>query len=665
MFTNTSRPDGLPGTVDQAQPSPATRPKAAQQPAHPMPVFSQQTQAQLQGRALQPGLPGQPMQTPSPLMQQQMQGLGASQQAQPATQQGMQSLLQPGRLNLNQGQLTPNLPVLGQPQQPSPSPTPAPTLPGQPQQPAPTQPAPGQPAPQQPGPTQPNQGDGGGYRWVDPYTGQEYHVPVIESRVELSPEEQRIFDANQRARQNLADMSDERTQFLRQYLSQNPNYGEGLPGIQYGVQGGPVINQSVNAGPVQRDVQGQTFDARAAQGGRIQDQIGDAGQIQRGVQGQSLINRDAQGGDITRSYGANDFSQDRQRVEDALMERMNPQIERDRAAMEARLANQGIGMGARAYSAAQNDFGQNVNDARLGAILSAGQEQSRMVGMDRDRATFQNQAQGQAFGQDLSNIQQRNQAMGQQFSQDMAQGQFANQAQQQQFGQQATRAQFGNEAQQQRFQQDFQNIGQQNNARGMQLQSDLARAQFGNQAQNQVFGQNLTDIQQRNQAQQQQFQQSLTNAQMNNAGRAQGLQEQFMQRNAPLQELGMLLGGGQPMMPNFNVQQPQGMPYTDNAGLINNHYNQQMQQYNAQMGAWQNTMGGLLGGLGGIISDARLKTDVRRVGSTDAGVPIYTYRYVWGGPVQMGVMAQELGETQPEAVVAAGDFLAVDYGKVQ
>lgn len=67
----------------------------------------------------------------------------------------------------------------------------------------------------------------------------------------------------------------------------------------------------------------------------------------------------------------------RNRAEETLMARLNPQIERDRAATEARLANQGIGIGSRAYSAAQGDMATAANDARLGAILGAGDEQAR------------------------------------------------------------------------------------------------------------------------------------------------------------------------------------------------------------------------------------------------------------------------------------------------
>ena len=51
-----------------------------------------------------------------------------------------------------------------------------------------------------------------------------------------------------------------------------------------------------------------------------------------------------------------DYSEDRQRVEDALMERLNPYLERDREAMRTGLVNQGITLGSEAYNRASDDF---------------------------------------------------------------------------------------------------------------------------------------------------------------------------------------------------------------------------------------------------------------------------------------------------------------------
>jgi hypothetical protein len=42
------------------------------------------------------------------------------------------------------------------------------------------------------------------------------------------------------------------------------------------------------------------------------------------------------------------------------------------------------------------------------------------------------------------------------------------------------------------------------------------------------------------------------------------------------------------------------------------------------------------------LSDRRAKMDIRRVGTTDGGVPIYTYKYVGDPVTRMGVMADEV-----------------------
>jgi len=63
------------------------------------------------------------------------------------------------------------------------------------------------------------------------------------------------------------------------------------------------------------------------------------------------------------------------------------------------------------------------------------------------------------------------------------------------------------------------------------------------------------------------------------------------------------------------------------------------------------------------ISDRRLKTDIRKVGVAANGLPLYTFRYM-GGDVQFrGVMAQDVLNHTPEAVVTLpSGYLAVNYG---
>jgi hypothetical protein len=144
------------------------------------------------------------------------------------------------------------------------------------------------------------------------------------------------------------------------------------------------------------------------------------------------------------------------------------------------------------------------------------------------------------------------------------------------------------------------------------------------------------------------------------SGRGQAFNEALTERNQPLNEISALLSGSQVQQPNF-VSTPQtGVGGVDYTGLVNN-------AYNAEVANYQAGMGGLFGlgaaGLGMFsFSDRRLKINVRRVGRTDDGVPIYTYQYAWGGPVQMGVMADEA----PADAVATHEsgYLMVNYGKV-
>jgi len=45
-------------------------------------------------------------------------------------------------------------------------------------------------------------------------------------------------------------------------------------------------------------------------------------------------------------------------------------------------------------------------------------------------------------------------------------------------------------------------------------------------------------------------------------------------------------------------------------------------------------------------------------------LPIYTYRYITGGPTMMGVMADEVREVKPDAVARIGEYDAVNYNLI-
>lgn len=282
-------------------------------------------------------------------------------------------------------------------------------------------------------------------------------------------------------------------------------------------------------------------DPSAWQGGA---QMGTVAPAVNGISNVSLTRGPVQAGPVqtgvanptVRATYGTDFSEDRQRVEDALMQRMNPQIERDRENMRAQMANSGITLGSDAHGAATDNFNRGVADARLGALLAGGQEQSRLAGLEQARAQFENQAIGQQFGQNIG------------------------------------AGQFANTAQQQAFDQNFQNAGFSN-------QNALAEAGFNN-ANAQTA-----------------YQSQMQRAAFEDARRQQALQEQFALRNQPINEITALLSGSQVAAPNFNQFQPQAFPVTDVAGNIWQNYQGQMNNYNQQMGARNSLLGNLFGAL--------------------------------------------------------------------
>ena len=110
---------------------------------------------------------------------------------------------------------------------------------------------------------------------------------------------------------------------------------------------------------------------KAQQG--LLDQQNQLGSQMNGIAGRQLTNLDQTLSKPIDFSGAPAAPMaDRARYEEALYNRINPQLERSRAALETQLANQGVMPGSEAYreAIALSDRGQN--DARLQTVLSAG-----------------------------------------------------------------------------------------------------------------------------------------------------------------------------------------------------------------------------------------------------------------------------------------------------
>lgn len=161
------------------------------------------------------------------------------------------------------------------------------------------------------------------------------------------------------------------------------------------------------------------------------------------------------------------------------------------------------------------------------------------------------------------------------------------------------------------------------------------------------------------------------------SGRGQANQELMTERNAPINEISALISGSQVSQPNF-VSTPQTqVAGTDYAGMVRDNYSAQMKQYEMQNKSNSAAMGGLfsLGGTLGsaamqygpalmAMSDRRAKKNIHRVGTLDNGLPVFRFEYKSGGPVQIGLMAQDVERVHPNAVQTGADgFKRVNYAE--
>ena len=130
-------------------------------------------------------------------------------------------------------------------------------------------------------------------------------------------------------------------------------------------------------------------------------------------------------------------------------------------------------------------------------------------------------------------------------------------------------------------------------------------------------------------------------------GRQQAFQEASFERSQPLNEIGALLSGSQvQQFQPVNTPQAQ-VGGVDYQGLVQNKYNQEVQSRNAALGGLFGLVGtGLTAGIK--YSDRRLKSDIKRIGTLDNGLPLYSYTI--GGKFEIGVMADEVEKAIPSAV---------------
>ena len=232
----------------------------------------------------------------------------------------------------------------------------------------------------------------------------------------------------------------------------------------------------------------------------------------------------------------------------------------------------------------------------------------------------------------------------------------------------------GGQEQQRMMDMAAQRAGFQNSAQQQQYNENLGAGSFTNSAQQQQNSQNAAQAGFYNAGAGQQLSQAQSGFNAANSQRNQYMQEQYQQRNQPLNEISSLLSGSQVQQPNWLNSPTSQIATTDIGGLINQNFAQQQQNYQTATSSWNSTMGGLLGLGAGVIkaSDERVKENVIPMGSVFAAgedgeakkLPISEWSYKGDPERHVGPMAQDVEKVDKSAVTTRGGVKHIYPAKV-
>lgn len=153
---------------------------------------------------------------------------------------------------------------------------------------------------------------------------------------------------------------------------------------------------------------------------------------------------------------------------------------------------------------------------------------------------------------------------------------------------------------------------------------------------------------------------------MNLTARGQMVGERTAEQERRYQQLFNLLGTGQASAAQqaaniqgsaSNIADLLGQGANARAAGIIGSANMQNQFTQGLLGA-----GTTLGAAAIYASDRRIKTDITQIGMLDNGLPIYKFRYKGGESLHVGVMAQDVEQVNPDAVIEIDGIKHVNYG---
>ena len=477
-------------------------------------------------------------------------------------------------------------------------------------------------------------------------------IPNRTATTTLSPGQQTLYDQNQQISTELNRLAQRGVDYVGNTINK-----------EFDLSGTPMGRLDGQSMP-EREA---TPDAIAAREVAARE-VGTRGVGTQGATARYLTTPEATAARLVSAKGPiagsnpNDYAAANKATIDAIMSRVNPQLDRRQAAIDSQLANQGITQGSEAYKTEQELMGQQRNDAAQQAQIAGNaqqlalQQQSFAQAMASQEQNFGQElaAAGQNFGQEFNsanrNFDNAFNVAGQNFCQDLA---VTNQG----FGQNMAVADQG-------FNQDVTAANL-----GFNQQLSAANLGFGQQlsSQAQRFGQGDTLANRQLGTQGQLFNQGLASADFANRAQQQNLQTQSFLRDQPLNSLNALRTGAQ--VPQFQISgQNNSIAAAPIYQAADDQYQGALDAYKQQMAGFSSLLGGL-GSLGSAAitkSDRRVKEHIERIGVMPSGLPVYRYSYI-GSPLRwVGVMAQEVAMFFPEALGITSDgFLGVNYAMVR
>ena len=478
----------------------------------------------------------------------------------------------------------------------------------------------------------------------------------------------------------------------RQMLNSSPSRQGGYDPREHGSRMGPGTVSGGPQGPPSfgnQDGSGM-FRSTAGQGlNQFNDQVGRFNPFQK--QG------DQSYGDF-RLTGPDDFGAERASIEQSVFDRgmnlLRPEFDRQEKGMNRDLWQRGLTDGSQAVNDTRLSFGDRrgraQNDLALASVMAGSQEHQRLSDLNRanrgqlfgeDMAISGENRAGamDQFGRDVSTSAERRAGAMDQFGRDLSSSMENRGIIGDQFGRDLATSAENRAHTTDRFNRDATGFGLNEQAQQNAFGRDAAAFGLDQQAIQNAFGRDASSFGLTQQAIQQAFGRDLATSAENRAGvtdqfgrdvtsRQQSVMEAMAKHNAPMQKLSGLLGavapGGTPQMPQYtqftsSAPDIMGMTGSNYASAANAHANQQA----GMMGMFGSIGGGMLG----LLSDRRIKRDIKKVGKLHNGLNVYLFRYKGTNRFMIGLMADEVEEVHPHAVHKSGPeddaFKVVDYSK--